>query len=63
VQVTVRLLPDPSTTSGYRWSSGKGPAAAIGTGTMADGYVVTDEIRLLALVIPQVEYVLSRIGL
>lgn len=62
-EITVRLTVDPTTASGLRWSSARGPAQAISTGTTAEGKIVTSQIPLIALVFPQAETVLARIGL
>ncbi|WP_159995567.1 NHLP bacteriocin system secretion protein [Roseomonas sp. 18066] len=63
VQATVRLLPDAATPSGYRWSTGQGPALAIGNGTPAEGRIVVDDIPLIALLLPEAERLLARLGL
>lgn len=60
---TVRLDADPATVSGFRWSSGHGPAQPVDSGTIAEGRVVVDRIRLIALLVPQAETVLRRFGL
>lgn len=63
LEVTVRLLPDPGTPSGYRWSSGRGPERPVDSGTIVEGRLVVDEIRLIALLVPQAETVLRHLGL
>ncbi|MBP2297350.1 NHLP bacteriocin system secretion protein [Azospirillum picis] len=50
--VRVDLLPDATAPSGYRWSSGAGPAMAITSGTLAEGEVTVREQPPLAFVIP-----------
>ncbi|WP_419899579.1 NHLP bacteriocin system secretion protein [Roseomonas sp. USHLN139] len=63
VQATVRLARDPATPSGYRWSTGTGPQRAIGNGTPAEGRIVVDDIPLIALLLPEAETLLARLGL
>ena len=63
MEVTVRLTADPTSPSGYRWSGGAGPALRLANGTAIEGRIITDRIPLLALVLPQVDYVLAKLGL
>ncbi len=53
LQVDVRLERDPETSSGYRWSSVRGPEIEISSGTLAAGSVIVREDRPIFLVIPQ----------
>ncbi len=53
VQVDVALTRDATTPSGYRWSSSRGPALEITSGTLADGSVIMRKDRPIALVIPR----------
>lgn len=50
--VEARLEPDPTTVSGYRWSSGKGPPVELTVGTLSTATVTVLEHRPIALVIP-----------
>jgi HlyD family secretion protein len=52
IQVNVALERDPSTPTGYRWSSSRGPRLEISSGTLASGDVVVREERPISLVIP-----------
>ncbi len=63
VQAVVELKVDPKTISGYRWSSGKGPAQRVTAGTLTEGKIVTDSIPMIALVMPRIETVLTKLGL
>jgi HlyD family secretion protein len=51
-QVDVALKHDPSTPTGYRWSSSRGPTLEISSGTLARGDIVVKEDRPINLVIP-----------
>ncbi len=51
-EVRVELERDPSTASGYRWSSSGGPAMEIRVGTLLAGDVVVRRERPLALLVP-----------
>jgi HlyD family secretion protein len=52
VPVNVALDPDPSTPTGYRWSSSRGPDLQIRSGTLVNGSVVVRRERPIRLVIP-----------
>jgi len=51
-EIAVELTRDPRTPSGFRWSSGHGPATAIGPGTLARGQVWVHRQRLIEFAIP-----------
>jgi hypothetical protein len=52
IEIHIDLEPDPSTPSGYRWSSSQGAAAAINSGTLCSATVTLSEQRPVNLVIP-----------
>ncbi|MEM8933751.1 MAG: NHLP bacteriocin system secretion protein, partial [Acidobacteriota bacterium] len=52
IQIDVRLHEDPSTTTGYRWSSSGGPDLEISSGTLAAGSVIVRRDRPISLVVP-----------
>lgn len=54
IQVNVALTRDPSTPSGFRWSSSTGPNLKISSGTLAAGDIVVREEAPIDLVIPKV---------
>jgi HlyD family secretion protein len=51
-RVDVELLRDPSTPSGFKWSSSQGPPFAITRGTLCTATFVLDEERPVNLVLP-----------
>ncbi len=51
-EVRVTLEPDPGTSSGYRWSSPKGPEVVISSGTLSTVQIVTREQRPVSLLFP-----------
>ena len=53
IQVNVALERDPSTPSGFRWSSSNGPSLKISSGTLATGDIVVREEAPVNLVIPK----------
>ncbi|UNC93200.1 NHLP bacteriocin system secretion protein [Candidatus Contubernalis alkaliaceticus] len=55
VQVTVELLTDEDSPSGYRWTSGQGPDISINSGTICQGFIITQKERPAALVFPALE--------
>jgi multidrug resistance efflux pump len=52
IRVDVRLLRDPSTPSGFKWSSSQGPPFAITRGTLCTANFVLGEERPINLVLP-----------
>ena len=51
-EVRVDLVRDPTTPSGFAWTSGVGPPIAIDSGTIGSGQITVDRQRPIALVIP-----------
>lgn len=47
------LIPDPSTPSGYKWSSGKGPELLVTSGSLCDVAIVIRTQSPISLVIPK----------
>jgi HlyD family secretion protein len=59
VEVYAELVPEPSTESGYRWSSRKGPPVKIYSGTLCDGMVTVQKQRPIELLIPYIRETLG----
>jgi multidrug resistance efflux pump len=55
IAVRVELTKDPSTPSGYRWSSGRGPDVLLTNGTRCVGAAITRSQRPIALVFPALD--------
>lgn len=51
-QITVSLIPDATTFSGFNWSSGKGPMVKIQSGTLCEGQMVVEQVPPVSYVIP-----------
>lgn len=51
-EVQVRLERDPSTPTGLRWTSSRGPSGGVGVGTLSAGRVVTERRPVLAWLLP-----------
>ncbi|MEI7707858.1 MAG: efflux RND transporter periplasmic adaptor subunit [Chlorobium sp.] len=51
-RVKVKIQPDKSTFSGFRWTSGKGPRTIITSGILGNGLIAIDNQRPIDLVIP-----------
>jgi HlyD family secretion protein len=51
-EVHAELIPDPSTTSRYRWTSSKGPPQRIESGSLASARIAVARRRPIELVIP-----------
>jgi len=60
IQVNVALERDPSTLTGYRWTSSGGPGVTISSGTLAAGSVIVRRERPIDLIIPKMR---ERLGL
>lgn len=58
-EVHVRLFPDDSTPSGYRWSSPLGPRVRLSSGTLVSAQVVTRRQHPINLVIPSAKEMLG----
>lgn len=54
IQVDVVLRRDPSTPTGFAWSSSRGPDLEISSGTLASGSVIVEQSRPVDLVIPKI---------
>jgi len=55
IAVRAEIITDPSTPSGFRWSSGKGPEVVLTSGTRCTGAVITRTHRPIALVFPALD--------
>lgn len=53
IQVKVDLVVDPSTTSGYQWTSRRGPATTIQPGTLCTAAITVREQAPITLVLPR----------
>jgi len=61
-EVELELETDPSSRSGYRWSSGKGPDISIDVGTIAAADMVVERRRVISLALPVFDYVFRWLG-
>ncbi|MFK7941649.1 MAG: NHLP bacteriocin system secretion protein [Paracoccaceae bacterium] len=52
IEVRVSLTADPSTTTGFAWSSSKGPVSGVNAGTLLNGKIVIEEQPMIDLVVP-----------
>ncbi len=52
IAVRVDLAVDPGTVSGYRWSSGEGPAIKVTSGTLCDVYITVRKQSPISLLVP-----------
>ena len=62
IEVRLALVPDPRTSSGYKWTSSQGPPFAIGPGMMASGSVTVERRPPVQLIIPLMKKYLLGIG-
>lgn len=51
-EIKVELTRDPSTVTGYKWTSVKGPFKPLSTGTLCEGWITIEERSPIDLVIP-----------
>jgi HlyD family secretion protein len=59
-EVEVVLDPDPTTRSGLRWSTAKGPDFTIESGTLAEAEIAVRSVRLIGLAFPALRSWLTR---
>jgi HlyD family secretion protein len=59
LEIYAELATEPSTESGYRWSSRKGPPVKIYSGTLCDGMVTVQKQRPINLLIPYIRETLG----
>jgi len=62
IEITVSLVPNPDTYSGYKWSSSKGPDEKLTAGIICNGTITVDSKRPIELVIPALKRKLLGIG-
>jgi len=55
VAISCEPMRDPSTVSGYEWSSAKGAKAELAEGTLVRGSIVTDKKTPITMLIPKVK--------
>jgi HlyD family secretion protein len=61
-EVRIALVPDPGTTSGYKWTSSQGPPLSIGPGMIAAGSVIVERQPPIQLVIPLMKKYILGVG-
>ena len=52
IEVRVKLIPDPSTPSGFKWSSSEGPPMKVFSGTICSGNVTVETKKPISYVLP-----------
>lgn len=62
IEVLVDLIPSDKTSSGYKWSSPKGPPVTIQSGTLCSAYIIVKRTRPINLVIPLLKKQVLGIG-
>lgn len=62
IEVRASIIPDPTTVSGYKWSSSKGPDKKMASGIMCSSTITVDQKRPIELVIPLFKKKLLGIG-
>jgi len=58
-EIETELFADPTTKSGYRWSSSRGPNLKINSGTLITAEIEVRDLPILSLVIPQTRTLLE----
>jgi HlyD family secretion protein len=59
IAIKIALVPDPSTVSGYRWTSAKAASIPLSSGSLAKVWVTVREDRPIALLIPALRQMLA----
>ena len=62
IRVRARILKDPTSFSGFKWSSGKGAPVILQSGTMCTADVVVEEQKPISLVLPYLKKTVLGIG-
>ncbi|GAB7022590.1 NHLP bacteriocin system secretion protein [Salidesulfovibrio brasiliensis] len=62
IKVRAKLVKDPQSHSGFKWSSGKGAPVKLQSGTMCQADVVVEEQRPISLLIPYLKKTVLGIG-
>ncbi len=62
IEVKASVIPDPTTYSGYKWSSSKGPAQKIPLGCVCSAKVTAASRRPISLIIPTLKKKILGIG-
>lgn len=62
IEITVSLVPNPDTYSGYKWSSSKGPDEKLTAGVICNGTVTVASKKPIELVIPALKRKLLGVG-
>lgn len=62
IKVRAKLVRDPDSHSGFKWTSGKGAPVQLQSGTMCQAEVVVDEQRPVSLVIPYLKKTVLGVG-
>lgn len=62
IKVRARLIKDPESYSGFKWSSGKGAPIKLQTGTLCQTEVVVEEQKPISLIIPYLKKTVLGIG-
>ena len=63
IEVSIDLIPDPKTSSGYKWSSPKGPPVTVEHGTICSATIAVEEQPPVSMVIPLFKKKVLGIGL
>ena len=62
IEVKVSLVPDPTTDTGFRWSSSRGPSDIMSPGTSTTGFVIVRAQRPIDMVVPLIKKKVLGIG-
>lgn len=55
IEVTVSLIPDQQTESGYKWTSSSGPPVSIQSGTLSKGIITVEKSAPITKIFPQMK--------
>lgn len=55
IEVTISLIPDQQTESGYRWTSSSGPPVTIQSGTLSKGIITIEDSAPISKIFPQLK--------
>ena len=62
IEVKLSMVPDPTTETGFHWSSSRGPDTTLSSGTSTTGFVIVRSRRPIDMVVPLIKKKVLGIG-
>ena len=62
IEVKISMVPDPTTETGFHWSSSRGPENSLSAGISTTGFVIVRSRRPIAMIVPLIKKKVLGIG-